>query len=85
MIIHYFPLLSIISFPVTVLKHFSFCKGSQIGNAQILEESLRERMKGCSWSEVVRKERGQGEEGPGLGRTVRSEAEHDSSRVPEIL
>lgn len=36
-----------------VLKHFSFCKSSQIGNAQIPEESLGERRMGCSCGEVV--------------------------------
>lgn len=49
MIIPYFSLLSIILFPTVVLKHFSFCKSSQIGNARIPEESLGERRKGCSW------------------------------------
>jgi len=48
-----------------VFKRLSFCKCSWIGNAQIPEESLGERRKGCSWEEVVRKEWGQGEESSG--------------------
>lgn len=76
---------SIILFPACSLKHFSFCKSSRIGNAQIPEESLGERREGCSWWEVVRKERGQGEEGSGHGRTVRRGAEHKSSREPALL
>lgn len=54
MIIHYFPLLSIILFPVIVVMHFFFRESSQIGNAQILEESLGERMKGWGGKEGKR-------------------------------
>lgn len=66
MIVHYFPLLSIIFFPSTDLKHFSFCKSSQIGNAQIPEESLGGRR--SHWEEEGRDAAGgSGEEGLGAG------------------
>lgn len=91
MIIQYFPLLSIIFFPSTDLKHFSFCKSSQIGNAQIPEESLGGRR--SHWEEEGRDAAGgsgeeglgAGEEGSGYGRTVRRGVEHKSSREPALL